>query len=79
MQEIARLRFNKLRKCYDFTASGPLAVDEIVPPHVYGLPDDERNQLLSSKFLNARCGGWTGHMHHWAMRMLATGGWDRYK
>jgi hypothetical protein len=70
-EPIARLTINRDEGTYSFEPLGELSSAKVVPPHVYDLPEREREQILRVQYKGFGYGGWTSRMANVVRRLLA--------
>lgn len=56
-EEVGFLIINHKNKSYEFSPSGRWKGEDIIPLHVYGLPDSEYVKLATTIYANSRFGG----------------------
>lgn len=71
-QEVARVAIDRAGGTHEFLPINAWAHLKVVPPYVYGLNEDERRKILSSEFIDYRCGAWTGRIWSLIYRMQAS-------
>lgn len=69
-EKICVIRINKNRKDYEFEFHDKLKNDNILPPTIYGLSEDERALLLKTRYKDFGYGAWSMRIHHWVNNLI---------
>ncbi|WP_449416448.1 hypothetical protein [Phormidium nigroviride] len=64
-QPVGTLIINKKDKIYDFQPGLIWQENQILPPFIYGLNEDKKNQIMSA-YQGYGGGAWAMQIHHWA-------------
>ena len=72
-KDIGRLKLIVAAADYEFEPFLPTSVRKLLPPHIYKLPEPERQRLLEGEFKDFGWGAWAMTIHHYAQTLLHGG------
>ena len=72
-QLIGELRIDLLGRQYEFTPMGTFFGKSVVPTHVFDLPEQSQDQVISQEFPDYAYGGWTSRIAKMAKRLMESG------
>jgi hypothetical protein len=72
-EEIGQLTIDRAAKKFAFQCTNAWTNERVVPPWVYGLPEDEMNAALAGEFKGFGYGAWTGRILSIARRLMKSG------
>jgi hypothetical protein len=72
-RDIGRLKLIVSAVDYEFEPSLPISVRRFLPPHIYKLPEGERQRLLEGELKDFGWGAWAMTIHHYAQTLLHRG------
>ncbi len=70
---IGEIRFDIAAKRYEFMPMGALQGQRVIPPQVFELPEDQREEIIRNEFSGYAYGGWTSRIARMASRLLDNG------
>lgn len=71
--DIGNLKLAIPENDYKFEPFLPISAKKFLPPHIYRLPDAERQRLLATEFKDFGWGAWAMTIHHYAETLLRDG------
>jgi hypothetical protein len=69
-EDLGILNISRTMKNYKFIESNLAKESKLIPPMIYGLTLEKRNQLLNVKYSNYGWGAWSMCIHHWAVSFI---------
>ena len=72
-EQIAEVVVSRTQGTHIFSLRNAWLGEKVVPPYVYGLSEEERQSVLSSKFAGHGYGAWTGRILLQVRRMQDAG------
>jgi hypothetical protein len=70
LEKIGILIIDKINRIYTFHPHNKWSGENVMPPYVYALPEEERIKLVNTRYANARFGAWTARIDRMAKMLM---------
>lgn len=69
-EKVGILIIDKISGTYTFDPQNKWSEENVMPPYVYALPEEERIKLVNTRYANARFGAWTARIDRMAKMLM---------